>query len=298
MKFTLPTTKDEMYSVLQEIFHYYRVSREGYAEVSLEPLSLQRLSEATASEDELSADAEVMVKAAKLREKASAYAEFAAEEATITSLIQSEKERYAARRTAIETDYSGRRRQTRIEAQKRGLYNSTSVIAQLAEIDAAKSDAIAAEIEKNAATNAELEAKSAALAVRKAEFEARLDEIYEAEKSAKLKLLKSDAVSRTSEIKKYNAAQSEKEQRYKNQIKQTNESLRIKFLSVRATPYGKDELVDMGYYADVLDCVCGYYDTLATNKAYYDIIGEKKLMIYLDDYYEETIYMYKQRAGI
>ncbi len=298
MQFTLPATKEEMYSVLQEIYHYYRIVREGYAEVSLEPLSLQRLNEPTVSEEELSSIAEIMIKAEKLREKTSAYAEFAAEEASINSLMQSENERYSARRTAIETDYSARRRQTRIEAQKRGLYNSTSVIAMLDEIDAEKSKAIADEIEKNSATVAELTAKTAALTARKAAFEASLEEIYDAEKSAKIKQLKSDAASKTSEIKKYNASQAEKEQRYKNQIKQTNAILRIKYLSVRATPYGKDELVDMGYYADVLDCVCGYYDTLAASKAYYDIIGEKKLMIYLDDYYEETIYMYKQRAGI
>ena len=53
----------------------------------------------------------------------------------------------------------------------------------------------------------------------------------------------------------------------------------------------------MGYYEDIMRCVCGYYDILTAVNAYQDILNEQKLSIYLDDYYESLVYMYKMRAG-
>ena len=54
----------------------------------------------------------------------------------------------------------------------------------------------------------------------------------------------------------------------------------------------------MGYYADVIDCVCAYYDTLPVLTAYQDLASENKLAIYLDDFYQDIVYMYKSRAGL
>ena len=72
----------------------------------------------------------------------------------------------------------------------------------------------------------------------------------------------------------------------------------IRYLDVSAGEFTKDQLVDMGYYEDVIRCVCGYYDTLQPSVAYRDILDEGKLAIYLDDYYESIIYLYKSAAGM
>ena len=74
--------------------------------------------------------------------------------------------------------------------------------------------------------------------------------------------------------------------------------MELRFLDISSGEFTHDQLVEMGYYEDVIKCVCGYYDTLSASNAYYDITSEKKLAIYLDEYYSEIIYTYKLRAGI
>ena len=41
-----------------------------------------------------------------------------------------------------------------------------------------------------------------------------------------------------------------------------------------------------------------YYDTLEPLTAYQDIVYEKKLMIFLDDYFESLVYIYKSRLDL
>ena len=43
MEFNLPTTKEEMYVILNDLFYYYRLRREGYEELNLIELELPRL---------------------------------------------------------------------------------------------------------------------------------------------------------------------------------------------------------------------------------------------------------------
>ena len=87
-------------------------------------------------------------------------------------------------------------------------------------------------------------------------------------------------------------------QRYDNSIKETKCSLKLRFLDISSGEFTHDQLVKMGYYEDVIRCVCGYYDTLSAGDAYFDISSERKLAIYLDEYYTEIVYTYKLRAGI
>ena len=87
------------------------------------------------------------------------------------------------------------------------------------------------------------------------------------------------------------------EQRYSNSIKETKASLYIRFLDVSSGEYTKDQLVEMGYYTDVIRCVSGYYDTLPADTAFRDMNAEGDLMIYLDDYYDQMLYAYRTSAG-
>ena len=66
-------------------------------------------------------------------------------------------------------------------------------------------------------------------------------------------------------------------------------------MEIKNVEFTKEQLYDMGYYQDVIDCVCGYYDTLGAAAAFTDISKEGKLVLYLEDYYQNVIYMYKSR---
>ena len=52
----------------------------------------------------------------------------------------------------------------------------------------------------------------------------------------------------------------------------------------------------MGYYADIIRCICGYFDTLAPSTAYDLFRSENKVAVYLEEYYQQILYMYKINA--
>ena len=99
------------------------------------------------------------------------------------------------------------------------------------------------------------------------------------------------------EVFKYNNSLDEKKQRYKNTIAQINANLELKFLSISTGEYTKDQLVEMGYYDDVMRCVCGYYNTLPAMTAFQDVCNDTRLPIFLDHYYQDILYMYQIKAG-
>ena len=58
MEFDLPTTKDQMYAVLAELFNHYRVRKEGFEETELQELALERLDVNLETDQELMDKAE------------------------------------------------------------------------------------------------------------------------------------------------------------------------------------------------------------------------------------------------
>ena len=114
--------------------------------------------------------------------------------------------------------------------------------------------------------------------------------------NAKIEELKQKQDETERSVFKYNNGIEEKVQKYRNTIAEANANLMLKFLEIRGGEYSKSELVEMGYYESVINCVCSYFDTLDAMTAATQIGKENKLMIYLDDYYDTVLYMYQQRA--
>ena len=68
-------------------------------------------------------------------------------------------------------------------------------------------------------------------------------------------------------------------------------------MEIKSNYFTVEQLFEMGYYNDVMDCISAYYDLLDANEAYQDIVNESRLVFYLDDYYQDVVYMYKMRAS-
>jgi hypothetical protein len=68
-------------------------------------------------------------------------------------------------------------------------------------------------------------------------------------------------------------------------------------MEIQSSEITKDQLIDVGYYEDVLTCVEGYFNALSPLDAYNEILQESRLMIFMDEYYEHIVYLYKLRAG-
>jgi hypothetical protein len=121
---------------------------------------------------------------------------------------------------------------------------------------------------------------------------------HEKDVDKKVLELKKEREQLTMEVFKYNNGLDEKEQRYENSIKQNQMSLKIRYLEVTTGEFTKDQLIDMGYYQDVVDCVTGYFNTLDASEAYYKFKEQSRLVIYLDDYYDNVLYLYRSAAEL
>ncbi len=296
MDFDIPVTKTQMFDVLSDIFMYYRIKRTYYEGVTLENLSLTRLELQMPTETEL-----------KERAGFNVYAELVKNELEYADEIKKSVEELQAKLIAVES--AEKLAVSEVEEKYRAAIVSVNVAAVNGQEE--KSDAYfvkVAEIEKTRAKeiadlNADYGREKKVLTEEIAALTEKLNEtakIFEDIKEQKIQSeyleLKEKAEDRANEIIKYNNNLEEKELKYRNAVKQAQASLELKFLSIRSENLSKDELVELGYYNDVLDCVCGFYDTLSPKTAYNDILNENRLMLYLEDYYQQIVYLYQTRA--
>ncbi|MGN1062125.1 MAG: hypothetical protein ACI4RO_03265 [Candidatus Scatosoma sp.] len=297
MQFTLPTTKAEMYSVLQSIYSYYRITREGFTQATLSPLEIADETYTEPDETSLAEKAETLVKAAQARETlalkksinkrlAALNAEKAAYENDLLTLLAEINAAYDASEEKVER-----------EAVKKGFAHSNIVIDKLAELEEKRNAAIAkATADKNALV-ARAEAESAALNASLSGADSYYADVHAYEKAAKIEELKEAQEKAKKETFRYNNGVSEKKQRYENEIKKANMSYQLKFMEIKSNYFTAEQLFEMGYYNDVIDCIGAYYDLLDPSAAYQDIVNESRLVFYLDDYYQDVVYMYKMRAS-
>ncbi len=296
MNFDTPTTKNEMYEILKEIFAYYRLRRPEHDEITLQPLQLERLDYTAPTDAELEETAETALYAQQRREVRK-------EKQTLGTALRKVRKKLAeadaaaqAKIAAAEEKCEKVKQQLTAEAAEKGLAFSTVIADGLRD---AETD-LAEETEK---INADLSEEKTALSAEMSELQERLDglddfyaDVHEKEIAAKVDELKKERDALQAECFKYNNGLDEKEQRYANTLTQSKITLELRYLDLSSKEYTKSQLVDLGYYGDVIKCVCAYYDTLTAQEAYNDIKDEAMLAVYLEDYYENIIYMYKNKV--
>lgn len=298
MEFTLPTTQTEMYNTLKELFYYYRIRRGGYAGISLENISLERMQFTPLTDQQLISKAEVTL-AAKHEKEITEYVE----------KLNIELEKIVAKMDAIPTQkaeligkttesYAESIRKIELTIAKNGLSESSILADKITALEQSKNLRISEIDEEYYNMLVELNSQRSALEILIGNASSHFEEIHRKEIIAKTQELKDEQIEAEREVFRYNNGLDEKEKRYANTVAQTNATLEIRFLEIRSAEYTKDELIEMGYYEDVIDCVCGYYDRSDAITAYKNIVNDKKLSIYLDDYYDSILYMYKSRAGV
>ncbi len=298
MNFTIPTTKTAMYNVLKELFSYYRIKRDPLEETTLTNLYLDRLSYSMPTDSEFTTKASTLVQPENQKEIMERTEKIQDEINICNAEITLINDNFDAQIAEIEAVYNQSYAKFQQTAISNGLINTSAYLDKLAKIDAEKTNKISIlTAEKNEKITA-LQAKLSVLETKLAGVDDYFYELHTARKNAKKVELQdaSEAIKR--DVDKYNSGLDEKEQRYKNTLAQANANLKLKYMEITLGEYSKDELVDMGYYDDVIKCVTGYYDTLTALSAYNDLIKESKLTVYLDDYYQNIIYMYGSRAGV
>ena len=297
MEFNLPTSKTQMYELLNEIYHYYRIRRATFEDIKMQQLELDRMSFSILTPEEISARAEILVESEIEKEKNKDQMSIRARMASISKEIDALNTEKESVTGEAEELFEKSKTELENKAFKNGLVSSGILFEKMAQLESDKNQQILTVLanydDKIASLRAEYSAQNYLLEELNT-FYAGLKEKRIAEKVLELnEQMKEDE----QEVFKYNNGIEEKKQRYANTIIQANANLELKFLEISSGEFSKSQLVEMGYYEDIMRCVCGYYDVLNAVNAYQDIINEQKLSIYLDDYYESLVYMYKMRAG-
>lgn len=297
MTFEKPTTKAKMYEVLQEIFHYYRVQKEEYTDAELAPLNLERMEFTEISAQDMLLRAKTLLEGKKKREVEEYKAKINREIAGLNSQIGFLSSECQKALEQIETLYQESEKKIQEKAQKNGLADSSIIIDKIAQLEASKNNKIAEINAEYAQKISEQTAQITELDTKREQAESLFSIIYEKEEAAKLLELKEEQEKTAREVFKYNNSLVEKEIKHANSLTRANIELKLKFLQIRSGEMTKDDLVRVGYYDDVLECVYAFYDSMPALDAYNDIIREERLMVFLDDYYESVLYLYKMRAN-
>ena len=296
MTFDNPTTKEQMYEILKEIFNYYRLRRPEHDKVVLNPLVLEKMEFTPLTDEEIRLKAETLLYADQKREETEERNKLEEEIAEINQKILAAEQEAEENLSEAEEKYAGIIKGLNEDSADKGLLYSTvisdKIIEARKELSEEKQKINLKLLEKKATLTASLDNLNGRLNNLSAYFA----DIHEKEIEAKCAELKDEQDKQETEAFKYNNGISEKEQRYENTITQSQITLELRYLDLSSKEYTKSQLVDMGYYQDATDCVCAYYNTLSATEAYNDIKNESGLAIYLEDYYENIIFMYKNLA--
>ncbi len=296
MDFNTPTTKAEMFDVLSDIFVYYRINKVFYQGVVLENLELPRIELQMPLDSALLERARFNVYSAHTKSKLDYTDKIKDKIIELKSKLSSIEDAEKLALSELEEKYRLAIKTLNEQSLNEQIEDSGLRYSKIYQLEKERAEQIALANAKYEQEKKEISAKIVILNEELSSAEELYVDINENEVQAEFLKLKEQEEDRFNEIFKYNNGLEEKELRYRNTIKQAQANLELKFLSIRSMNLSKDELIELGYYNDVIACVCGYYNTLTAKTAYNDILNESRLMIYLDDYYQDIVFLYQTRA--
>lgn len=297
MQFKTPTSREEMYEVLQDIFYYYRIKRAEMEELDLAPLVLDKMEYIPLTAEQLKSKAESLVLPENKKARYDAKQKITLAISNMVGERESIEQSNQKTLDDITAYYQAQIEKINKEAVARGVENSTIVVQEISSVESLMNSKLTSATQEGQEKIALIDGEIASLRESLECVDAFYDQLYTDSVSAKIIELTSADKEKQTEAFKYNNSLIEKELKYSNDIIKRKADLRLKYQEVQAEFYTKDQLIEMGYYADVVDCIRGYYDTFDPVTAYQEIKAEKKLMIYLEEYYQSVLYLYSVMAS-
>lgn len=296
MEFRTPTTLDEVYEILNEIFHYYRLTRQEIQEIELPTLILPRLSEETFDVD-IWAEAKAQLAGKQEREKLERRTTLKEKIDMLQGQLKSVDARYQEVKNVVLDEFVSNRNELYDFARKAGIHQSNILTDALQKLSEKKEQKLA-DIEKEKSN--QTYDWIAQLEVLRKEYDnvdSYFEHMFGNEIISKMKELTFTLKGKNLEIEKYNNSQLEKELRFNATMDKARAELKLKMMQAAEEPLTRDQLIEMGYYKDVMKCVTSYFDTLPVVEAYELINTQPQLAIYLDDYYQSVLYLYQMRVS-
>lgn len=295
--YEMPTTKEGLMNILKEIFTFYRVKRPEYEPPVFNDLELDYLEPENLTAQELTEKATALLQDKHAREIFERKEKLNEKIEEIELQVNSIDYSYEKEIEELEEKYGELISETKKNAGKNGIINSDIVLDKINALKG-KLSYLKAEIsaKKNRQENY-LNSKLTALRAELLNVNTYFADVHTADVNVKALELKDLQDKKNAEIEKYNSELSEREQKYANTLERSRQNLVLEHLDIESKDLSKDQLVNSGYYEEVMFYTLGYYDTLSPSIAYNDIGSEGRLIFYLEDYYGEVLYLYKVKSN-
>lgn len=297
MGYPSPTTVSQMYEILKQIYYDYRLNITEYQPVNLKDLKFNRLTYTEKTDEELREEARILFMPWFHEQFQSRYNDAQVKMMALTEQIKKMEETRQEELDKVRATYDKEINSYKDQAVKKGLASSSIYLNRLSEMESEKASAIQKKDNEIGKQIQKLNGDKIDVHESTLFLEEQIGELLECKISAKVIELKKEQENHRNEVFKYNTSLEEKEMRSKNSNLSANASLTLKYLEIRSKAFSKEDLVNIGYYEQVIKCVCAYYNTI-TDKivAYQNLLHEEGLMIYLEEYYNPVLELYRARA--
>ena len=300
MAYGNPSTKDEMYQILERIFLDYRNTTIPFEQVQLEDINLSKLEYVSKSEEEFQLEARKLLTPWYNEEYDQRLKEIEKNILVKQKELENLQSSLDEQLSSIEKTYLQAQEEMEEKALKYGFADSPILIKKLADIQNEKVNKINDVNEKFIVNSENVQYQIALFEQEKNSLLSVLNARFDDKITAKVIELKGAEKEKEREILKYNNSIDEKLQKHKNGNISANANLQLKYLEIRSEGLTKDELIQRGYYRNVVECVGYFYNNGFSTplEAYRDILNESQIMIYLDDYYPSMLEMFRMKAGL
>lgn len=286
-----------MFSTLQDIFYYYRIRREAWEDVELQPLKLNRLEFNRSTQEEILERAEKLVCADVSQKKHQSVQQLILAKTELTCKTVSLAQQIQETENAIIALYDKQVEELKKQLSKLGTANSTIESSEINKIRSKQNQEISKARQEHGEKVAQLQSEIEALENKIVQTEEFYASLLVQEIERKALEITAEENKKMEEIERYNNSIDEKELKHANDILVKQANLELKYRELSQEFFSKDQLIEMGYYKDVMQCICAYYNTLEPIRAYQDFMNETRVVIYLEDYYTDILYMYRAKAG-
>ncbi len=297
MDFGRPTSTSEMFEILKEIYKFYRIKKEDYEVIELPKINLQKISYTPLTNEQISLKAEEFLKGKQQREILEKKEEILKQIALIQEKINVARAKKIEDEEKIVESYDLMVNELEKEGYKNGIIKGSIIAENKLELFRERDEKIRELEELSVAEISALQGEKVSLENKFDQVENYYSSLHLAEIDSKVKELKEKEDEFLIDVLKYNNAVDEKNIKYSNYVDNIYANLRLKYIEIKTNPRSKDELVYLGYYKDVINCVTAYYNTLDPSIAYERIRGDTDLMMFLEDFYEIVLDYYKRNAN-
>ena len=300
MAYATPTTKTEMYDILNEIYIDYRVRKEPFEALELENIVLNKLTYSPKSYETKKTEAEVYVQPWYDDTYESMQKEISRNKLALTSQKENVLENKTKQIAQIKLHYEDLQTQLEEKALHYGYNSSELLINEINELKSQLAQELARIEEEYAYKINKIDEEIAELKVEENQLNTRLSNLFNNRVSARMLEIQEAEKQLEMSIIKYNNDIEEKMQKSRNSNLNANANLRIKHIEIQAKGYTKEELIQRGYYTHMIDCVTAFYTSSyfsSPYNAYVDLLNEVQLIVYIDEFYSDVLELFRVRAG-